>query len=75
MGGSSSYFSISGEHSSQVLPGPNSTTTGPHAVLCALEIVALSFAAAIYKGLAEPSLGVVEVSDHFGLAGTRIWRL
>lgn len=75
MGGSSLYFSISGEHSSQVLPGPGSTTTGPHAILCTLEIVVLSSAAAIYKGLAEPGLGVVEVSDQFGLAGTRIWRL
>ena len=56
-------------------PGPNSTTTGPHAVLRAPEIVEFSFAATIYKGLAEPRLGVVEVSDHFGLAGTRIWRL
>lgn len=59
----------------RLTPGPGSTTTGPHAILCTLEIVALSSAAAIYKGLTEPGLGVVEVSDNFGLAGTCIWRL
>ena len=56
-------------------PGPDGTTAGPHKVLPHLEIFVLSIAATIYKGLAEPGLGVVEVPDDFGLAGTRVWRL
>ena len=56
------------------LSGPHSTTTGLHEVICLQEVV-LPTAAAIYKGLAEPRLRVVEVPDLPGPAETRVQRL
>ena len=38
-------------------------------------IFVLNILAIIYKGLPEPGLGIVEVSDYFCLAGTHVWRL
>ena len=51
------------------------TTAGLHAILCCQEAVLLPSAAAIYKDLAVPGLGVVEVPDLPGPAGTRVMRL
>ena len=51
------------------------TTAGLHAVLCRQEVVLIPTAAAVHKGLTLPGLGVVEVPDLLGPAGTRILRL
>ena len=61
-----------------VLPGWDSTTKGLNTAPPTHKdppIFVLNILAVIYKGLPEPGLGIVEVSDCFCLAGTHVWRL
>ena len=51
-------------------PGPRRMITDLHAQRYGLEVIQVPFAATVEKALALPGLGIIEVPDLLGLAGT-----